>query len=260
MSQPLNYEAGKDCYISPMAEIEEGVVIGSRTVIDGNSITIKSNTRIETGCIISGSVTIGLNALVRAGSVVLHDVPANAIVQGNPAQVVGYRQDSRSGDTSEPRLIDVNHYENNNGRPALVSLGVGNCSLHLMRRLSDTRGSLSVGEVQRELPFPPERYFAVYDVPSVELRGEHAHKQCEQFLLCLHGSCRILLDDGTNRCEVILDRPDVGVYMPSMIWGTQYRYTRDAVLFVFASQVYDPGDYIRDYDEFKIQKSSHELD
>jgi len=85
-----------------------------------------------------------------------------------------------------------------------------------MRRITDARGALTVGEVPMEVPFSPARYFVVFDVPSSELRGEHAHKQCQQFLICLHGSCRVLLDDGQNRCEVTLDRPDMGVFMPEM--------------------------------------------
>jgi hypothetical protein len=119
-----------------------------------------------------------------------------------------------------------------------------------MRRVTDARGALTVGEVASELPFQPERYFIVFDVPSLELRGEHAHKECHQFLICVHGSCRVLIDDGVNRCEVTLDRPDLGVHMPPMIWGTQYRYSRDATLFVFASQAYRADDYIRDYASF----------
>jgi UDP-2-acetamido-3-amino-2,3-dideoxy-glucuronate N-acetyltransferase len=90
----------------------------------------------------------------------------------------------------------------------------------------------------------------VYDVPSREVRGEHAHKVCEQFLICVRGSCGILLDDGKNRREFTLDRLDLGIYMPAMIWGTQYRYSPDAILLVFASHPYDPEDYVRTYDEF----------
>jgi hypothetical protein len=150
---------------------------------------------------------------------------------------------------NEPKLIDFNAYEDLE-RPASISLGVGSSQLYLMRRITDSRGSLTVGEVPAEVPFSPERYFAVFDVPSTELRGEHAHKQCQQFLICLHGSCRLLLDDGAERCEVILDRPDMGVYMPEMIWGTQYRYSSDAFLLVFASRPYETDDYLRTYNEF----------
>jgi hypothetical protein len=149
----------------------------------------------------------------------------------------------------DPKHIDI-HGLGHLPRPSKVDLGVSNSTLFLMRRITDARGSLTVGEVPNEVPFSPARYFVVFDVPSMELRGEHAHKQCQQFLICLHGSCRVLLDDGQNRCEVTLDRPDMGVFMPQMIWGTQYRYSSDAVLLVFASRTYEAEDYLRSYDDF----------
>jgi dTDP-4-dehydrorhamnose 3,5-epimerase-like enzyme len=90
----------------------------------------------------------------------------------------------------------------------------------------------------------------VYDVESKEVRGEHAHKQCHQFLICVNGSCSVVVDDGTKRQEILLDRPGLGLYIPPMIWATQYKHSPDAVLLVFASEIYDPEDYIRDYQEF----------
>jgi hypothetical protein len=137
------------------------------------------------------------------------------------------------------------------GQARINQLGVGGAFVQLMQRVNDPRGSLSVGEFERDLPFRPKRYFVVFDVPSQELRGEHAHRACHQFLICLHGSCRAIVDDGAVRQEVLLDRPDVGLYMPPMIWGTQHSYTRDAVLLVLASHEYDAADYIRTYDEFR---------
>ena len=137
-----------------------------------------------------------------------------------------------------------------NDLPSIEPLGVGGAALYRLKRVTDLRGSLTAVEMEKELPFLPKRYFVVFDVPSSELRGEHAHKQCQQFLIAMRGSCRILLDDGSARAEVTLDSQDIAVYMPPMIWGTQYRYTRDAVLLVFASHSYDAADYIRTYDEF----------
>jgi UDP-2-acetamido-3-amino-2,3-dideoxy-glucuronate N-acetyltransferase len=134
--------------------------------------------------------------------------------------------------------------------PAATDLGVGGASLHQLRYVEDRRGDLSAGEFARDIPFIPKRYFFILDVPEPEVRGEHAHKLCHQFLLCIRGSCRLLLDDGEHRSEVTLDRPDVGVYVPPMVWGTQHSYSSDAVLLVFASDYYDPDDYIRSYDEF----------
>jgi UDP-2-acetamido-3-amino-2,3-dideoxy-glucuronate N-acetyltransferase len=134
--------------------------------------------------------------------------------------------------------------------PSVASLGVGRSSLHELRYVSDKRGNLSVGEFERDIPFIAKRYFLILDVPSREMRGEHAHKLCHQFLICVRGSCRALLDDGRHRCEVTLDKPNLGLYLPPMIWGSQHSYSSDAMLLVFASEYYDSDEYIRNYDEF----------
>lgn len=117
-------------------------------------------------------------------------------------------------------------------------------------RIIDVRGNLTVGEFDRDIPFVPKRYFMVYQVPLVESRGEHAHRECHQFLICVRGRMTVVGDDGKQRAEYVLDRPDIGFYMPPMTWGAQYNYSPDAVLLVFASHYYDAADYIRDYDEF----------
>lgn len=242
-------EASFDAIIPPDAVIEENVAIGPRVVLNGNNIILRKNVRLDAACVISEGVIVGQGAWVRAGAVVLRSVPPNAIVEGNPATVVGYVKVSAGAGQSDPRVVDIQNL-GNLSRPARVPLEVGRSAIYLMRRVMDGRGALTVGEVPTEVPFVPVRYFVVFDVPSQELRGEHAHKLCQQFLICLHGSCRILLDDGQRRCEVTLDRPDMGVFMPEMIWGTQYRYSADAVLLVFASRPYEASDYLRTYDEF----------
>ncbi len=238
-----------DCIMPESAQIAEGVTFGPRVVLAGDGIVLRQNARLDAAAVIGADVTIGQGAWVRAGAVVLRSVPPNAIVEGNPAQVVGYLDGEGARRKSDPKHIDI-HALSHLPRPSKVDLGVGNSAMFLMRRITDARGALTVGEVPTEVPFSPARYFVVFDVPSMELRGEHAHKHCQQFLICLHGSCRVLLDDGQNRCEVTLDRPDMGVFMPEMIWGTQYRYSSDAVLLVFASRTYEADDYLRTYDEF----------
>jgi len=243
-----------DSLIPETAQIEPGVTLGQRVIFAGDGIVIRSNARIDAAAVIGEHVTIGQGAWVRAGAVVLRSIPPNAIVEGNPAQVVGYVNRASNDQRPDPRLIDVQSL-GELARPARVPLEVGGSALYLMRRVIDTRGSLTVGEVPTEVPFSPARYFAVFGVPSIELRGEHAHKRCQQFLICLHGSCRVLLDDGDRRCEVTLDRPDMGVFMPEMIWGTQYRYSPDAVLLVFASRPYEAEDYLRTYDDFLAEKT-----
>ena len=118
--------------------------------------------------------------------------------------------------------------------------------------VKDPRGDLTVGEFESEFPFRPKRYFIISGVPSGEIRGEHAHKQCHQFLICAYGHCSVTVDDGTTRLEVVLDKPSMGIHLPPMVWGRQWQYSADAALLVFASEAYDPKDYIREYDAFLI--------
>lgn len=117
-------------------------------------------------------------------------------------------------------------------------------------KIIDPRGNLTVGEFQKEIPFDVKRYFLIYQVPLVDVRGEHAHRECHQFLICVRGHVRVMGDDGVNRREYVLDSPDKGFYMPPMTWGAQFDYSPDAALLVFASHHYDPADYIRGYEEF----------
>lgn len=241
-----------DCIVPEGTLISKGVTFAPRVVLAGKGIILRENVRLDAACVIGPGVTIGQGAWIRAGAVVLHSVPANAVVEGNPGQIVGYQQGEGESERPYPKHVDINAFSHL-PRPSRIDLGVGDSALYVMRRISDARGSLTVGEVPTEIPFSPARYFVVFDVPSMELRGEHAHKQCQQFLVCMHGSCRVLLDDGQSRCEVTLDRPDMGVFMPEMIWGTQYRYSADAVLLVFASRTYEADDYLRNYDDFMTE-------
>ena len=96
-----------------------------------------------------------------------------------------------------------------------------------------------------------------FNVPNKEIRGEHAHLACHQFLVCVKGSCAVVVDDGHNRAEILLDRPHLGLHIPPLIWATEYKYSHDAVLFVFASDIYKEGDYIRDYNDF-LQKVANQ--
>jgi hypothetical protein len=124
------------------------------------------------------------------------------------------------------------------------------CRIVELPKISDPRGNLTVGEFQRNIPFEAKRYFMVFDVPNAETRGEHAHRECHQFLIAARGSLAVVTDDGQQRREFSLNRPEVGLYLPPMTWGIQDRYSPDAVLLVFASHFYDSSDYIRNYDEF----------
>jgi UDP-2-acetamido-3-amino-2,3-dideoxy-glucuronate N-acetyltransferase len=136
------------------------------------------------------------------------------------------------------------------GAPAPGDIGVGGVKLYELPYFADFRGSLSFAEFPGLLPFLPKRYFLTYNVPSREVRGEHAHRQCHQFLVCVAGNCSVIVDDGHNRVETVLDRPTLGIHIPPMIWSVEYKHSSQTVLMVLASDVYQPDDYIRDYDRF----------
>jgi UDP-2-acetamido-3-amino-2,3-dideoxy-glucuronate N-acetyltransferase len=138
--------------------------------------------------------------------------------------------------------------------PARSLLGVSGVHVQRFPEFVDLRGSLTSGELPGDaVPFVPRRWFMVYDVPSREVRGEHAHRICHQFLICVSGQIMVAVDDGHHRGEVLLDTPTLGVYLPPMVWGSQFRYDQESVLLVLASHLYDPDDYIREYESFLIE-------
>ncbi|MBP5582016.1 MAG: WxcM-like domain-containing protein [Ruminococcus sp.] len=114
----------------------------------------------------------------------------------------------------------------------------------------DDRGQLIALEESKEIPFHVKRVYYIYDTKSGVRRGFHAHKKLEQILVCVHGSCKIMLDDGEERADVLLDKPYEGLYISNDTWREMYDFSSDAVLLVLASELYDESDYIRNYDEF----------
>ncbi len=205
------------------------------------------NTNVRKGASIGANATIlpgleiGSGAMIGAGTVVIRSVPPNAIIVGNPGRIIGYVGAAQGGRTDSAQST---------AKKMERGTDVKGVSLHKFPFIKDMRGNLSVGEFERTVPFIPKRYFLVFDVPNREVRGEHAHHACHQFLICIKGSCAAVADDGVNRQEFLLDRPNLGLYLPPMIWGTQYKYSSDAVLLVFASEYYNANDYIRNYSEF----------
>lgn len=114
----------------------------------------------------------------------------------------------------------------------------------------DERGQLIALEEAKEIPFEIKRVYYMYDTGDGVRRGLHAHKTLEQMLICIHGSCKIMLDDGVKRQEILLDKPYEGIYVGPDTWREMYDFSTDAVLLVLASQIYNESDYIRDYDKF----------
>lgn len=113
-------------------------------------------------------------------------------------------------------------------------------------------GTISVAENFSHIPFAIKRVYYIYDLNNPDaIRGKHAHKELEQVLFCINGSCEIGLDDGINRQCIFLDKPETGIYLGTGLWHTMNRFSRDCILLVLAADVYKESDYIRDYEEFK---------
>jgi len=278
---------GADCNICDGVFIENDVTIGDRVTIKcgvqlwdgivieddvfiGPNVTFTNDpfprskqypekflpTVVRRGASIGANATIlpgleiGPNAMVGAGAVVTRSVPPNAKAVGNPARIIGY---VTSGATAEAVL--ARQPAPTEGRAQVAPTGVAGVSIHQFPYVKDMRGDLTVAQIERDLPFMPKRFFMVFDVPSREIRGEHAHRTCHQFLICTHGSCTVMVDDGSERQEFVLDSPMVGIHVPPMVWSTQYKYSADAVLLVFASELYDSEDYIREYRQFRSLKA-----
>jgi dTDP-4-dehydrorhamnose 3,5-epimerase-like enzyme len=114
----------------------------------------------------------------------------------------------------------------------------------------DERGSLVSLEVARDIPFQINRVYYLYKTKLEVSRGFHAHRDLKQVLVCVAGSCKITLDNGATREDVILDSPQQGLLIDSLIWREMHDFSENCVLVVLASTEYDEADYLRNYDEF----------
>ena len=114
----------------------------------------------------------------------------------------------------------------------------------------DERGQLVAIEELSDVPFDIKRVYYIYDTLPGVRRGFHAHQDLQQVLICVHGSCKIHLDNGRETAQVLLDKPYEGLYISNDTWREMYDFSEGAVLLVLASRHYDEADYIRDYDKF----------
>ncbi|WP_224545757.1 WxcM-like domain-containing protein [Mesorhizobium sp. CA16] len=252
---------GDDVTIKSGVQLWDGVRLGNRVFVGPNATFTNDRfprskhypeqflqTIVEDGASIGANatilpgITIGRQAMIGAGAVVTKNVPANAVVVGNPAVIVGYQ----TGPQVEPVMTQAAP----GAAGDRMALGVGGCELWRLPHFSDLRGELAPLEFGQNLPFKPLRSFLVYGVRSDKVRGEHAHRQCQQFLIATHGRLSVVVDDGHGRKEVSLADPSVGLYLPPGVWGIQYKFQPDTVLLVMASHPYDASDYIRDYSDF----------
>jgi dTDP-4-dehydrorhamnose 3,5-epimerase-like enzyme len=117
--------------------------------------------------------------------------------------------------------------------------------------LGDDRGSLVALEQGIDIPFEVKRVYYIFDTKSDVARGFHAHKALHQIAICISGSCRMVLDDGYSREEVLIQSPEKGIDLPPFLWHEMHDFSPDCVLLVLASDIYDENDYIRDYELFK---------
>lgn len=240
-----------DVFVGPNATFTNDIFPRSKKFPEKFARTIiRRGASVGANATILPGITVEQGAMIGAGAVVTRSVPPNAIVVGNPAKIVGYvdAKPVPAGDTAPAgaRGAGLN----------VSATDVRGVTLHKMKEAADIRGSLSVGEFDRDIPFVPARYFLVYGVPTAETRGEHAHHECHQFLVAIKGSVHVVAFDGRKREEFVLNAATTGLYLPPMTWGIQYKYSSDAVLLVFASHHYDNADYIRSYDEY-VELISH---
>ncbi|PLS85637.1 MAG: isomerase [Actinobacteria bacterium] len=259
---------GKDCNVCDHVFIENDVVVGDRVTVkcgvqlwDGirlednvfigpnatftndsfprskhypeafEQTIVRRGASIGANATILGGVTIGEGALVGAGSVVTKDVPAYAVVVGNPARVTKY--------LSSPEQDGVSR-----------TTSVEDCRIVELPKIPNEKGNLTFVEGGRHIPFDIRRVYYLYDVPGGEMRGGHAHRELEQLLVAMSGSFDVVLDDGREKKTVTLNRSYFGLYVPRMIWRELVNFSSGSVCMVLASEFYDEADYYRDYSEF----------
>jgi hypothetical protein len=114
----------------------------------------------------------------------------------------------------------------------------------------DERGSLIALEEGKNIPFPVKRVYYMFDTGANVRRGFHAHQTLKQVAIAVRGSCRFLLDDGTEKIDIKLDQPNQGLLIESFVWREMYDFSHDCVLMVLADQLFDEADYVRDYERF----------
>lgn len=235
-----------DVFVGPNVTFTNDRFPRSRHPVEPLRTLVKRGASIGANATITPGLVIGERAMIGAGAVLTHHAPPYSILAGNPARITGYID-------AEPEAPAAKLADDSDARSVQP---LGEAFIHRLPHVEDLRGSLSFGETFRHVPFEVKRYFLVHGVQDERIRGEHAHRSSHQFLVCVAGRCHVVTDDGRQRHEIVLDSPVKGLHIPPMVWATQYKFTRDAVLMVLASDYYDAGDYIRDYDEYLKERGA----
>ena len=151
-----------------------------------------------------------------------------------------------------PSFVKTSHQVNNPINRKMLTEGksVFDCSLCELNKMHDTEGNLTFIYQNVHVPFPVNRVFYSYDIPGGEDRGAHAHKHCHQFIIAASGAFEVVLDDGTNKRTVTLNRPFWGLHVPPGIWASEQGFSSGSVCLVLASHGYDKDDYIRNYQDY----------
>ena len=123
-------------------------------------------------------------------------------------------------------------------------------STYFFNEISDNRGKLVAIEQIKDIPFQIKRIYYIYGTKKDTIRGCHAHKSLEQMLICINGSCKILLDNGINKEVIVLNKKNMGLYSGPNTWREMFDFSNDSVLLVLASDYYSEEDYIRNYKDF----------
>ena len=265
---------GQDCNICENVFIENDVIVGDRVTVKsgvqlwdgvrlGDDVFIGPNvtftndklprskkyqsavlkTVVETGASIGANATvlpglaIGTFSIVAAGAVVTRNVPAHALVAGNPARIVRFV--SESGEAIPSRVC------RGEAPPALV-----NCRFTKFQSHVNESGTLVAVEFDKVMPFNPRRTFLLH-LKRRHLRGNHAHLTCSQLFQVLSGNVSVMIDDGNNCEEIMLNSPSMGLYLPPMTWCSVFSFSKQSILQVYASHAYDEADYIRSYIDFR---------
>lgn len=136
---------------------------------------------------------------------------------------------------------------------------INDAKIHELPKIEDPRGSLSIIEQFKEIPFEIKRTYWIYDVPGGKDRGGHAYKENEEFIVALSGSFDVVLHDGINEQKFQLNRSYHGLYVPKGMWRTMTNFSTNSLALVLSSTEYEENDYIMDFEEFKLWRKDYSL-